>query len=317
MASGARRLLGRLRTKGYRDLRDADPEGRLADTASPITLGILVFLSFLATASVMFFAGAGGGSTLPLFLGAIAAMGVGTSAGLALATSRYSAQRQADEAQHELLSLHGELELERTERRTLVHDVRAAAGAMGAALHALERSEAAPEVARALGSQVDHLRDLLAAPATQLRATPIRRFREPLTSFANLHQLAVQVDLSNGPHVMCEPTSVTTILQNLVDNARKHAPGAPIRVGWRPAGGFLELVVEDRGPGMRGDIEGQFRAGTRGWDSVSEGSGLGLATARRLAEKNQGTLWYEQPEGTGARFVLRLHRARAGQGGAA
>jgi signal transduction histidine kinase len=302
--------------KGYRDLRDADAEGRLADTASPVTLGLLVFLAFLATASVMFIAGASGTTALPLLLGAIAAMGVGTSAGVALATSRYFAQRQADEAQQELLSLHGELELERTERRALVHDARAAAGAMGAALHALERSEAAPEVARALGAQVDHLRELLEAPSTQLRATPVRRFHEPLTSFANLHQLSVEVDLPTDQYVMCEPTSVTTILQNLADNARKHAPGSPIRVGWRPAGAHLELVVEDRGPGMRGDVETHFRAGTRGWDSATEGSGLGLATARRLAEKNQGNLWYEHREGTGARFVLRLHRALPDHGGA-
>ena len=185
---------------------------------------------------------------------------------------------------------------------------------MGAALHALERSEAAPSIAGALSAQVEHLLEVLATPATQLRATSIRTFHEPIAAFANLHQLRVELDLPANQHVMCEPTSITTILQNLVDNARKHAPGAPIRIGWRPAGAFVELVVEDRGPGMKGDTDALFRQGTRGWDSLTEGSGLGLSTARRLAEKNQGSLWYEQPEVTGTRFVLSLHRA-VGEGG--
>ncbi len=302
--------LGRLRTKGIRDLEDMDARGRLADTASPIMHGTLIFLAVVTIALVMYSAGRGTVSLVPMALAAIAAFGVGTASGVALASARYHAVKQLGDAQMELLALHGELELERTERRALIHDARAVVGAMGAAIHALDRSGLEPEIGRAMASQVNHLREVLATPVSVLRAVPLDAFREALVSFANLHGLSLSVDLPAQVHVMAEPASVATILQNLADNARKHAPGSPVRVFWEPAGAHVRICVEDQGPGVGGEAEALFGQGARG-RTAADGYGLGLATARRLAEKNQGALWYEHRSGPGSRFVLKLMRASA------
>lgn len=305
-----RRIMGWVRSRGLRGLDDMDARGKLADTASPVMLGLLIFMSVLMVALTMFLAGSGTASLTTMFLAAIAAGGVGTSAGIALATTRYQAQKQFGEAQMELLALHGELELERTERRALVHDARAVVGAMGAALHALDRSGEQPTIGEAMSSQVDHLREILTTPTSSLRPMQLDAFKEALISFANLHGLSLSVDLPAQVHVMAEPASIATILQNLVDNARKYAPGSPIRVFWEPAGTHVRLCVEDRGPGIGNGAEQLFQQGVRGTNGA-DGHGLGLATARRLAEKNHGALWYEHRDGPGSRFVLRLVRASA------
>ncbi len=304
-------LAGRVRSRGVRDLQEMDARGRITDTASPLTLGAAIFVSVVLIAALAFNAGQKADPGAVLILSVVVAIGVALAAGVALATSRFQAVKQFGDAQMELLAIHGELEYERTERRALLHDARAVVGAMGAALHALERSGEQANVHQAMAAQVNHLREVLATPVSNLRPTPLDHFREPLVAFANLHGMSVSVDLPAQVHVMAEPASVVTILQNLVDNARKYAPGSPVRVIWEPAGTHIRLCVEDRGPGLQGDVEALFGQSVRG-SAGDEGWGLGLATARRLAEKNQGGLWYEQREGPGSRFVVRLLRASAG-----
>lgn len=77
------------------------------------------------------------------------------------------------------------------------------------------------------------------------------------------------------------------ILQNIVSNAVKYAPGARVVVGCRRRGGTFDVEVHDSGPGIPGkDLELIFEEFTRGAVGVGDappGLGLGLAIVRRLA----------------------------------
>jgi two-component system, NtrC family, sensor histidine kinase HydH len=91
---------------------------------------------------------------------------------------------------------------------------------------------------------------------------------------------------------------IREVLINLVDNAI--AAGPPVEVRLRVAGGRLLLEVEDRGPGVPADerekIFEPFFTGK------TQGTGLGLAVARRVVELHGGTLAvHESPHG-GALF---------------
>jgi hypothetical protein len=68
----------------------------------------------------------------------------------------------------------------------------------------------------------------------------------------------------------------------------------------------VRILVEDAGPGVPLHLrQAVFERGERG-SATAPGSGLGLYTARQLAESMGGTLHVESRGGPGARFVLTL-----------
>jgi signal transduction histidine kinase len=123
---------------------------------------------------------------------------------------------------------------------------------------------------------------------------------------------SLSVDAGSAAHrvVDADPDVVGQILFNLVDNAAKYAPGAPVELTAETRGGAVRLAVRDHGPGLAADrVRAAFtpfeRAGRPPGDAVP-GIGLGLALSRALARDLGGDLVHETPAGGGAAFVLTL-----------
>ncbi len=80
----------------------------------------------------------------------------------------------------------------------------------------------------------------------------------------------------------------TTMLQNIVSNAIKYAPGRPILIGCRRGGGRLAVQVYDRGPGIATEHQAkvfeEFYQVRRRGDRDIDGVGLGLPIVRRLGD---------------------------------
>ena len=83
---------------------------------------------------------------------------------------------------------------------------------------------------------------------------------------------------------------------NVVENARRYAPGEPPLVRIQDSGKDLEILVEDRGPGIpEGDRERIFEPlmrldQARTIQNPAEGFGLGLTVARSMARAVRGEL---------------------------
>lgn len=98
---------------------------------------------------------------------------------------------------------------------------------------------------------------------------------------------------------------------NLIDNARKYAPGTEIEISTSQTASVLRLVVSDRGPGVPADqVQQIFEALARGLPNGASGFGLGLAAVRALARQNGGDCWVEN-NNPGARFVLTMNAIAA------
>jgi signal transduction histidine kinase len=102
-------------------------------------------------------------------------------------------------------------------------------------------------------------------------------------------------------------------LSVLAENAVKYTPpGTAVRLTARfdRAGAREETVLEvaDDGPGVSADeLAKLFEPGYRGETArATEGSGLGLALARRLVELQGGTLTLGSPPGQGFAGTIRL-----------
>ncbi|WP_339830895.1 hybrid sensor histidine kinase/response regulator [uncultured Parvibaculum sp.] len=92
--------------------------------------------------------------------------------------------------------------------------------------------------------------------------------------------------VSSSHWVEADPALLSSMVQNLLSNALKYAPGARVVLGIRRAGETLAVEIADTGPGIpEADLARIFdefyRAGTPAV-RASEGLGLGLAIVRRL-----------------------------------
>jgi signal transduction histidine kinase len=126
------------------------------------------------------------------------------------------------------------------------------------------------------------------------------------------HDLEFSVMDSGQPaRVRAEHELVERILAPLLDNAARHAQSS-VRVIVEPAVDWIELIVEDDGPGLPPDErEAIFEPGRRAHSQAasatvtSQGAGLGLALCRRLARSAGGDVHAAYSD-DGARFVVRL-----------
>ena len=110
-----------------------------------------------------------------------------------------------------------------------------------------------------------------------------------------------------------EPRRLDRILGNLLDNARAHAPGAPVEVALTTAREGAMIVVADRGPGVPYDaLPHLFDRFFKADPSRRAGSsGLGLAIAAEHAALLGGTLRARGRPGGGMIFVLTLPVTRS------
>jgi two-component system sensor histidine kinase KdpD len=116
------------------------------------------------------------------------------------------------------------------------------------------------------------------------------------------------------PEALADPGLLERVVANLVQNALRYSPdGAQVRVAGSSHGGFVELRVIDRGPGIPVSAqEKAFEPFQRLHDHASSdeaGVGLGLAIARGFTEAMSGQLALEDTPGGGLTMVVQIPAA--------
>jgi nitrogen fixation/metabolism regulation signal transduction histidine kinase len=117
----------------------------------------------------------------------------------------------------------------------------------------------------------------------------------------------LEVAVTPGPAVRLAGDSdqLEQLLINLVHNGVDAAleTGGGVGIGWTTTGGYLEVTVDDEGPGLAqtANLFVPF------FTTKPGGSGIGLVLSRQIAEGHDGTLTLaNRPDRTGCRAVLRL-----------
>jgi PAS domain S-box-containing protein len=130
-------------------------------------------------------------------------------------------------------------------------------------------------------------------------------------SAARERGVAIQLELSTEARwIHADRTRLKQVLTNLLSNAVKYnRPQGQVRLSSRLAGERIELAVRDTGLGMNAEqMDNLFQPFNRlGRErSQTEGTGIGLVIARRLAELMGGELNAASTEGEGSTFTLAL-----------
>ncbi len=96
-------------------------------------------------------------------------------------------------------------------------------------------------------------------------------------------------------------------IDNLVSNAARYAPdGSAVEIDLASDDRFAVIKVRDHGPGVAPQIRARIFERFVTDRADTGGTGLGLAIVRSVAEHHGGDIGLEDPEGGGARFVLRV-----------
>jgi signal transduction histidine kinase len=117
------------------------------------------------------------------------------------------------------------------------------------------------------------------------------------------------------PVYECNETRITQVFQNLLGNAVKYMdkPRGQIRVGCVEEESFWKFSVKDNGPGIeRKHFEKVFELfKTLVPPDKGGGTGIGLATVKKIVEMYGGSVWLESELGKGSTFYFTLSKREA------
>ncbi|MCP3421121.1 ATP-binding protein [Nocardioides pinisoli] len=121
-----------------------------------------------------------------------------------------------------------------------------------------------------------------------------------------------RVGVGELPLVRGDAGQLRSVLMNLIDNAAKFTvPGEEpdVEVDSMPVEGHHRIEVRDRGRGIPEEKRERVFAPLARLDKTVEGSGIGLATCRRIVEAHGGQMGVEDRAGGGSVFWFELPRA--------
>jgi PAS domain S-box-containing protein len=107
------------------------------------------------------------------------------------------------------------------------------------------------------------------------------------------------------PPVYVDAKRIAQVLVNLVRNSSTYAPkGTEISISANVRGGFVQISVNDQGPGIppveHKKVFRAFRRGVNVENSSAQGAGLGLAICKGLVEAHGGRSWIKKKTTPGA-----------------
>jgi signal transduction histidine kinase/HAMP domain-containing protein len=121
----------------------------------------------------------------------------------------------------------------------------------------------------------------------------------------------VSLDVPDGVKGVLDEGRIEQVMDNLVSNAIKYAPGRPLRISLSTSGDLATLIVADEGPGIPQEAQARiFERFERATHAGPDGLGLGLYIVREIVKAHGGFIQVLSEPGKGARFVVTLPLTR-------
>jgi PAS domain S-box-containing protein len=247
-------------------------------------------------------------------------------------TSRLEMERELDASNHRLRQMAEELERSNEEleefARIASHDLSAPITTarwltdLLATRHAHQLDADGTTCLRQISSSLERMADLIdAVLAHALAGKEAIAAQEETDADAalsaameNLRKdiatLGAKIESGPMPKLLIRPQALTQLFQNLLSNALKyHRPGVPPRVQISAVrdGNQWTIEVRDEGVGIEKEwFERIFLPLQRRHGSQVKGSGIGLATCKKIVTRAGGEIWVESEVGVGSAFYFSL-----------
>ncbi len=241
-----------------------------------------------------------------------------------LLENRRMARRIASlEAQRELARMQDEF------ISTISHELRTPLGFIKGYVTTLLRQDTAwdeetrKEFLTIIDEESDRLRELidnlldssrLEAGTLSMTLEPTRIstvLRDTASRTLSLHpEMKLEIEIDDGlPAIKADATRIAQVLDNLLSNAHKYAPGATVTIRARMQGDAIRVEVADTGPGIHPEhVHHLFERFYRVPDDkhTARGTGLGLYICRKIIEAHGGEIGVESKRGEGTCFHFTL-----------
>ena len=226
-----------------------------------------------------------------------------------------TAHRRAEQEREQLIAA---LEAKNTELErfsyTVSHDLKSPLITIQGFLRILEEDIAAQK-AQSVQEDIRYIRDaavkmqrlldellalsrsglLINQPETISLTDLARKAVEQVAGQIEARSVVVEIDAAM-PEVSGDRGRLLQVLQNLIDNAVKYMGDQAkprIEIGARQEGDEVLVYVQDNGIGITPKYHDRIFDLFERLDAKSEGSGIGLAMAKRIVEKHDGRIWVE------------------------
>jgi PAS domain S-box-containing protein len=215
----------------------------------------------------------------------------------------------------------------------LSHDLKAPILTVSGMLGILEEEDAIknnPQLAEPLTyirKATKRLQDLVSGVLELARISATERSLEPIrltdviTEVLEEHRIQIQesdakiTTVTELPIVLGNKTQLYQVFSNLIGNAIKYKMSdrpLVISIGSEKALSRRKtsIVVSDNGRGISSDkIDSIFKPFNRGGEETIEGTGVGLASVKKLVEKLGGSIKVESEQDHGTSFTIELRKA--------
>ncbi len=276
-------------------------------TTLPVTLGNKIYGSFA-------FIGA------PLSAALVQSLGNTIAVGLA--------QARTQEAANQAEAVRKSEELKSVMIDALAHELKTPLTAIEAAADILHAGRVSPaqsdDLIAVVQQESRRLRRLMgeAIHLARIEAKRLKLERQPAPVGAlirdaidSLGQLAasqpIQLEIGEDePSILADHELVVQMIKQLLDNALKYSPaGKPVTISAMEENGLVSITVRDEGQGLteleQSRVFDKFYRGRADHNGI-QGTGMGLAIAREIAEAHGGAIGVECQLGRGCRFTVRL-----------
>ncbi len=119
-------------------------------------------------------------------------------------------------------------------------------------------------------------------------------------------KVVINFQKSHLPKLYCNKTAMIQLFQNLIGNAVKFTndQNPEVVIDCRKKGGQYHFSIRDNGIGIKKENQEKIfdmfqRLHTQ---QEFEGTGIGLATCKKIVERHNGKIWVESSEGLGSTF---------------
>lgn len=185
---------------------------------------------------------------------------------------------------------------------------------------AIEEPKVAKQILSTMALEKEHMRGLIdrlmrlarmdaETPPVRVPIDVSELLRDQCQAARRLdEQRSIDYSVDGVDDVQADRAELGEALWNVVENALKYAPGAPIHLRAYRENGSTVLQVRDEGPGMSESerlhaFERFYRGDARG---EIPGTGLGLAIAKRAVNRAGGKIDIDSAPGRGTTVSIRL-----------